>query len=484
MPLASLALASIYALSSGFDPNLPLDRSFTLRNTEPFLLEREHARMADSGTAMEFIFPRPCKSLLDGSKVCEDPNRLKYLSDDGKEGMGLQVVAGEEYRSRDAGAWTSEAGIITSGQKGPVSFGLDARLFTSIAGRATAQSFDREDIDVQDANQTGSVSYSSFSRYRGNLNLQTPFGRFTAARDAAHWGPGVFYNLVFNQDAVPFNQYVFRTVLGPVSVESMFGDLLIGRTQAGSVENLNDRNLFAHRYELRLGENTVIGYSEQLILYNQNKSYLFVPIFPLFIAKGFMYEEANNGNLAFDLSRKIPGIGLVYAEALIDDMESPTSVFTKDYVQNKWGLMAGVHLVRKISGFDCGLIAEYSRLEPWVYTHFTPGTSQTANLGNPLGNQQGPNSQGMVAKVYARNPQGFYAGLKVEALWKGHDQGSSLEDPSPRNPTQNKVFLDGVSSPDFTFEPSLAYSIAYFNFSGGGSFGGAVGVWLRVQAGY
>lgn len=479
-----IAFLPLYGVSSPSNPNMPLDRPFTLINESPFLLEQEYGRMADSEASLEFIFPRPCTSLLDGSRVCQAPYRIAHASEDAKESLGLRLLAGGEYRHLEGDVWATEAGILVGGHKGPVSFGLDARLFTEATGDASRGSYDREDVDVQDDDLTGSVSYSSFSRYRGNLNLDTPFGRFTAARDAVHWGPGIFNNLVFHQDAVPFHQVLFRTQLGPVSVQTLYGDLAIGESQGGSAVNRQDRNLYAHRYELRAGGNTVLGFSEQLVLHDLNKPALLVPIFPLFIAKTVIHEESNNGNLALDAAYRFPDVGMIYAEVFLDDLESPSSLFLKDYVQNKWAWMAGFHLVKDVRGFRCGLISEYSRIEPWVYAHFTPQTAQTANLGYPLGNQQGPNSQSLAGKVYARSQAGLYFGLKLAAYWKGRDLGSSLEDATPRDPTQGKTFLGGESSPDIHLEPSLACTLSWLHISGGARLGDSPGAWARALVGY
>jgi hypothetical protein len=423
---------TISFITSAFagQPNAPLDHVFTQRNAHPFVLEEHYDEILRDTLRQSFIFPVPC---TEGAKenLCGQKAKLGFVDSVNDQWLSFRPIAGTEYRklgkSGSEGAF--EAGAIASGSKGALAFLVDARIFAEKASGLS--SYDREGKDKQTDTATGSVSYDSYARYRGNLNLDLIFGRFTVARDAVHWGPGLFNNLVFHQDAVPFNQLTYTASLGPVKVTSLYGDLTVGPSYLDSL-SLKDRKVYAHRYELAMGHDVLLGMSEQMILYGRNVPFLFTPVFPLFIAKGFMHEGANNGNLAFDASWRLNTIR-IYGEFLLDDMESPSSLFSEDYAQNKWAIMAGVQKAGKLSGIPVGGVLEYSRIEPWVYSHFKPNTSQAANLDFPLGNQQGPNSQSAMGKVYARHPFGWYASIKLSLLWKGTGLGSKLTEPAPDN---------------------------------------------------
>jgi hypothetical protein len=302
------------------------------------------------------------------------------------------------------------------------------------------------------------------------------------ARDAVHWGPGIFGNLVFHQDAVPFNHLKYTAALGPVRIASLYGDLTVGPSYLDSL-SLGERKVYAHRYELALGPHVLLGMSEQIIVYGHDAPFLFTPVFPLFIAKGLMNEKANNGNLAWDASWRI-GPARVYGEFLLDDMESPSSLFAKEYAQNKWGLLAGVHGAKEWPGLATGLIFEYARLEPRVYSHFQPNTSQAANLDYPLGNQLGPNSQSVIAKAYARGTRGWYASAQASFLWKGTGPGSDMAEPAPDDPFAPKEFLAGVDGPDAVFTPSLAWEARSFGVFLAAELGSRTSVIAGVRAAY
>ena len=453
------AVAAVSAASAAEDCRVPLDRSLTLRSRFPFAIETKYGRMAAGESRLAFTLPRPVGA------ECGDSGPaplLAFPSPDSAQAFSVRLMAGEEYRNDGDGVYSTEVGGVFQGTKGPASAHLDARMFSEMGGDATRPSFDRESADDQKEGVTGSVDYRSYARFRGDFNLDLAFGRLTVARDAAHWGPGLYGNAVLSQEAVPFYQYVYAARIGPLSITSLYGDLQIGDNQNSSSGDDGSRNLFAHRYELALGANVLLGISEQLILFDASKAYLFAPIFPLFIAKSLMVEESSNGNIAFDATWRLPWKGLVYGEFMLDDLESPSSLLVKDYAQNKWSALAGTHFVRDFPWARAGLIAEYSHVEPWVYSHFKPNTAQSLNLGVPLGNPYGPDSRTLILKPYARFRSGLYAGIAAGLFWKGHGPGADPAQPSPQDPLTPKNALAGETAPDFAVEPRIAYAWKWF----------------------
>ena len=121
------------------------------------------------------------------------------------------------------------------------------------------QSFDGEVFDVQHEDR-GGVDYVSYARYRAHLGLNYAFFRLQLARDVLHWGPGYYNNLTLNQFALPYNMIALDVVFGPLRVYSAYADLRVN-SWSYSKDNLNDRNMYAHRYELALG-NLTVGMSE------------------------------------------------------------------------------------------------------------------------------------------------------------------------------------------------------------------------------
>lgn len=451
--LGALAISGVPAMGAEHC-RVPLERPYSLGHPFAHPLEAAHGRAVRGEAPLGFAFP------VFASAECDDASRprLAWSDSSGARAVGLLGLLGGEYRSRYGGVSAAEAGGLFSGRSGPVSFRLDARTTTEVGGDAGRPSFDREDVDDQDEETTGALDYRSYSRFRGDLTADLGFGRLTVARDAAHWGPGLFLNPVFNQEAVPFFQYVFSTELGPLKVSSLYGDLAIGESQAFDSKNLDGRHLFAHRYELTLGRSWLVGVTEQLVLFDLTRPYLFAPVFPLFVAKSYLVEDRTNGNLAADIAWRSPWATLLYAEFLLDDLESPSSLLTESYIQNKWAVLLGAHWSRPLSWGVAGVVAEFGHAEPWVYAHFDPSTAQAAHAGFSLGNPHGADSRTLLLKAYARLPGRLYGGLRAGLRWKGRGASADLNAPVPKTPTAEKTRLEGEGSPDGTLEPEVAWT--------------------------
>lgn len=432
------------------NPNQPLDRPFTLLDRVPFLLERELGRQTRGEGPMSFIFPRPCVSPIDSSVVCEAPSGFRHGHPDSGASLAATPRAGYEFRILEETIHATEVGAIFTGHTGPASFYLDVRMYTEIHEQFHHDSYDREFVETQDAGTTGSFAYSSYSRYRANLSWDLRWGRITVGRDAAHWGPGLYNNLVFHRDAVPFNQATFTAHIGPLSVQSLYGQLIGVGDRLFDTEP-ESRSVFAHRYELRPLPALLLGVSEQLFLYAYEEPFAFAPVIPLFIFKGDTWERVNNGNISADLCWRILPSFRIYTEFLIDDIQSPSSLFSNRWSE-KWAWMAGFQWAGVSRGIPIGAVLEYARVEPWVYTHYVPSTAQAENQGHPLGHPLGPNSQRVSAAVFLDFPFRLHAGLHGELRWKGKDLGSNIEDVAPDG-LQRKAFLVGVEGPQVEIRP-------------------------------
>ncbi len=438
----------------------PLHRPYTQKNNDVYPLELELHKGIYGKSKHTFIFPSNCK--LDNDCTI---STISYSLSDSYISfsplLGLEYRYNENYKDRTK---VIELGSIITAKKYNLDLYLDVRAFGESNSSNIIPSYDREFVDKQSEEVNNQATFTSYSRYRGNLNIYFKLGTFSAAREAIHWGPGIYNNFVFNQKSIPFNQISYQTTIGPLKVISLYAPLVID-SRAGSPLNKFSRDLYAHRYELSLTPNLLIGISEQIVLYENNQSFMFFPFVPLFIEKSLVDENSNNGNLSLDLSYKQPGLFRIYSEFFIDDMESPGTLLTEDFIQNKWGYLGGAHVIYDYNDFSNGFIFEYARLEPYAYTHFEANTAQIANQGYPLGNQLGPNSQVLNFKIYSRYKMKHYLSLKFDVIWKGIDYGSDINDLTTHFHTEQdgKSFLKGAE-PDIYIEPYFSTQWKFFKF--------------------
>jgi len=462
--IITLCFAGTFAQSY---PAYNVDRPYTLRYLEYSPLLYRFHDMTIGDAPQSFYYPQINNNLRSNLNT---KSMINWVSADSSAMLAISPMLAFDLRGgKNLGdtIQSYEMGLFIRGFKDSIDFWLDARMFSEGHSAERPQSWDREFLENQgNKDIEGEVEYSSYSRYRGSFNIRTGFGNLGFARDAPHWGPGYFNNLSLNQNAVPFNQMNFSTSIGPLTVISLYGDLRID-SHSMSVGNLKSRNLYGHRYELNF-ENTQIGINELTVLYDLNKPWLFVPIVPLFIEKGNYTEDANNGTLSIDFSQRLPYGFRVYSEFLLDDMESPTSLLRNDNIEAKWALMAGLAYAGNFGNFKAGSIAEWARVEPYVYSHFHPNTAQIAHLGYPLGPPKGPNSQIINWQLYAKHKEHFQFQIGQEWAWKGTDYGSSVNDTTPtsghfktekhflRDEDGNKVKMK------YRLKPAISYRASHY----------------------
>lgn len=441
-------------------------------------LEDTYWDYIQSEKSLGFVFPNPI-DIPNHKFGCISNSKDSSSSPLIKQRLKLIPLLSQGYTYQNNNFYLTEAGIIAHGYKDHISFYVDSRLYMGI-NEINLLFRDYEDIDVQNDSVTGSMDYASFSRTRANLNFDTQFGRFTLAKDAVQWGPSIYSGLSLNREAPPYFHFMYTGRWGLLQVISLYGDLTAGSSQGFADENKMDKNLYAHRFELTIGNHVLMGASEMLVMYNQNKPYLFTPILPLFSAKTNSYEENNNGAISADVTVKIPNRGLMYSEFFLDDLESPSSFITKNYSQNKWGFNLGAHFTYSALKTKVGSTLEYARIEPWVYTHFKESTSQLSHINQPLGNPIGPNSQQILWGQYVLSHSGYRLNSVLKFQWKGIEQGSHITDPYTISHTTRKDFLGKDPMFKILWEPQFQMEWKGFHWMGQGMIGDDNGIYLRM----
>ena len=465
---ASLILATIVFAETGRSPVISSERTRNLRGLDyaPMLFEY-HRQTVDDGRHF-FIYPRR-DTTFQKDFYKNHGNAMAFFESDSasshKFAIAVSPILGIDYKSSSAlgdTIWPAiDGGLFIRGFADSLDFDLDARIYSEGHAAKKPKSYDHEVFDVQSKDRgDGGIDYVSFARYRAHLALNYAWARLQLARDVLHWGPGYYNNLSLNQFALPYNMLSLDLTFGPLRIYSVYADLRVN-SWSYSKDNLNDRNLYAHRYELAL-KNVTFGISELQILYNENKPWLFVPIAPLFIEKGNYSERVNNGALAVDFNVQLFKLARIYGEFFLDDMESPYAVYQNRYSNNRWAAMLGLQVARdtEIKGklLQLGTIAEIARVEPYTYCHYDTAQAQMAHLGLPLGNPNGPNSLAIDWTLYSRlfwnHSASIFFGLHNKWLWKGIDRGSDINDPYK---TVRKKFTDKAPL-QYTIAPSVNYS--------------------------
>jgi hypothetical protein len=277
---------------------------------------------------------------------------------------------------------------------------------------------------------------------RGGLRYSGIGYSLEIAIDYFRYGPAVYYPLMFSGYAPPLTYARLNLDLGPFKYSHSVGQL----------KNQKDKPKFfyTHRYQCSLWkDHLVFGLNEVIVngsttdqqdslgpnalrrdYYGVERkmewAYI-IPIIPMKFTEHYNGDR-DNGLMSFDADLHLPHNFRCYIEFLMDDMTSPWTIFTDDW-GNKWAVTAGTQWFGTFKRHDLAATIEYSRVEPWVYTHFYGGSHRYDHFNVPLGNPLGPNSDAlnMVFEIFL-NPQNTIGLSFVNTRWNHSTRGGNITD--------------------------------------------------------
>ena len=232
-----------------------------------------------------------------------------------------------------------------------------------------------------------------------DAHLGLKVGRFDLffGKDRPAWGPSADRLLIGGQGPSYDNLRVglrltdflrFTYLLGKLHPWDVPTDPLY-RTEEGWTRLATvNKWLTAHRLDVAIGDNVTIGLSEALVWGERGLDIAYLnPLNFLFSAEHDGGDQ-DNVLLSVDASCRVLNRGRVWGALLIDDLK--LSTIGKGNPGNKVGWTGG------IEAGDCGVDGlgarlDYTRLEPYVYSHFYP-VNRFSHWTTCLGSDLKPNS--------------------------------------------------------------------------------------------
>jgi len=251
-------------------------------------------------------------------------------------------------------------------------------------------------------------------------------------------------------DAAPMPYFGYHFSIGPIEY-SQYAAKIYEKKNFG-------KYLHAHRLNLSLPKDITLGLSETALYgtttepagSNPNPEsdstgrefeWAYVIPFIPYIFQEHLQGDQDNISLAFDLSVKTFRDWEFYAELLWDDMKSPTSMFDDSWWGNKWATTLGIARDNIALGpATLGWMFEYTRVEPWVYTHHKGRGYTYASYAQSLGSDLGPNSQELHTEVSATYDF-IKATLFLGAVAKDSAFGGHINDLHTPESAMDKKFL-------------------------------------------
>ncbi len=303
--------------------------------------------------------------------------------------------------------------------------------------------------------------------FGANVSYDLKPAKLLAGFDFIEWGPARRNHVILRgernfyrpwqdsssriPDAAPTPYFGYQFTLGPIEYTQYAAKIY---------EKKNFGKYFhAHRLNLNLPKDITFGISETALYgstiepagSNPNPdsdsterefewAYA-IPFIP-FVFQEHLQGDQDNISLAFDLSVKTIPNWEFYGELMWDDMKSLTSMFDDSWWGNKWAATLGVARDNIVLGpTTLGWMFEYTRIEPWVYTHHKGRAYTYASYAQSLGSDLGPNSQELHTEVSATY-EFLKATLFLGAVAKDTAFGGHINDIHTPESAMDKKFLN------------------------------------------
>ena len=267
------------------------------------------------------------------------------------------------------------------------------------------------------------------------------------------------------QKPAPTPYFGYRFELGPVEYTQYAAKLFEKKGY--------NKYVHVHRLNLNLPENITFGLSETA-LYGETTEHAgtnpnpdadstyrdfewayVIPFIP-YVFQEHLQGDRDNISLAFDLSVKTIRHWELYGELLWDDMKSPTSMFDDSWWGNKWAASIGIARDSlRLGPALFGWFTEFTRIEPWVYTHHKGGGYTYAHYNQSLGSNLGPNSEELYTELNAKIAF-LDVALFASMVKKCNTFGSHIRDiHTPDSPTDKHFLKKGWTDEYTEFGGSL-----------------------------
>jgi len=229
----------------------------------------------------------------------------------------------------------------------------------------------------------------------GYLRYDADWLAVTFGREQLLWGMGHQDRAVISWNTVPFDFAKIDLRSNSVHYSFLHGSL-VGADTSG--KTLASKYIAAHRFEFNAGSRVRIGLNEAILYSNQPISFtmlnplIFLTSAELSTELPNSGDDAHNSLIWLDLEVVAARNLRLFGSFLIDDLKFGT--IDEDDISrntNKFGWQAGIIWNDAFTFPGVLLSAEYSRLNPFVGSHWTNANSYTSwNL--PLGEALQPNS--------------------------------------------------------------------------------------------
>ena len=256
-----------------------------------------------------------------------------------------------------------------------------------------------------------------------------PWFKLELGRDQAQWGPGYQGSLMLSRFNPLFDMLKIRAEFKRFYFTSIHGKL---NSSHGT------KYLAAHRLEFQAFPWLYLAGSESVIYGNRDVELQYLnPIMPYHVAEHHLGDRDNN-TMAFELTMFPYSGHKLFCELFLDDFTSSENPFT--YFGNKFAFLAGHFWANPLGISNTGFRTEYTRIEPFVYTHHVP-INVYQNYNQNIGHWLKPNSDQLYFELSSLINRDLNIKFLAERI--RHGEGD-VNTPHTKQDGLKKLFLSGV----------------------------------------
>jgi len=236
------------------------------------------------------------------------------------------------------------------------------------------------------------IGQKYYDSYEGYLRFQSENDAFafTIGRENLLFGTGYIDKLFLSNYSAPFD---FAKI--DLKYKGIHYSFFYGNVRGDSLgKPLQSKNIISHRLDFRFSEILKIGLFESVVATNRPISFTYMNPLSFLTSADFTAEKdwETNTLMGIDLELKpVRNFG-IQLSFLMDDLNFQTlnREDTKGN-DNKFGYQAGVIYAEPLGINNLTLAAEYTRLDPFIYSHRTNKSTYT-HWGLSLAHSLPPNS--------------------------------------------------------------------------------------------
>ena len=320
-----------------------------------------------------------------------EPNYFyAWRSGEGSSTFFMELLASLDYRTLLSAEAKSNVTLAQAGGRfrgtlgGLVGFSLTATNGTLYGNRSLALSDPRLSRNFN----FGQLNKEYFDLTEAVVSMTWDWGSASAGKEKRLSGTGRSNLALLSYNAQPFDAVQFEAHFGVFRFNYLHGALLSEARREPNGKPLYDAKYLAlHRVEADILDAVRFGVFEAVIYSGRALDLAYVNPVNFYKSDEHAGGDRDNPMLGFEFSSLgLNGLEL-YGSWLIDDLDF--SLLGKSWWGNKFILQAGMIATGLLPNTD--ITVEYSRIDPYVYSHRFLGNQYTHN-GAALGFELAPNS--------------------------------------------------------------------------------------------